>query len=241
MVPAPWAPGPGYIRGGEWGHLVATLQDSYQVRGGCCMENAPCRGTTWPLPLLCPHSPPCSPNQLASGFFSAHRAPHILSTEGLQGGLSWPHDYPLSPFIHVRVTVPYFLCCAFQNLQLFSWFTCDRLTTTWEPLEGGTVWASFTSGPQPGTWSNNRVTTARVKMGLAGVWAVCGLSIPLVFKPRKAAFWRCPCKLSANLCAPQKGRQPSCAAPGLRGAAGVTLACQLDFQGHHQNTSFAQK
>lgn len=105
--------------------------------------------------------------------------------------------------------MPYFLCCAFQNLQLFSWFTCDCLTTTWEPREGGTMWASFTSGPQPGTWSNNRglVTTARVKMGLAGAWAVCGLSIPLVFKPRKAAFWRCPCKLSANLCAPQKGRQ----------------------------------
>lgn len=84
----------------------------------------PSLATVLPKPIwffLCP----------PSSTHSQHRRP--------SGGPSWPHDYPLSPFIHVRVTVPYFLCCAFQNLQLFSWFTCDHLTTTWEPREGGTM------------------------------------------------------------------------------------------------------
>lgn len=102
------------------GSPVATLQDFYLVCGGCYMWDAPWPGTTRPLLLLCPHSPPRSPNQLASGSFSAHRAPRILSTEGLQRGLPWPHGHPLSLLTHVKVTVP----CLFPVLH----FSKSRIT-----------------------------------------------------------------------------------------------------------------
>lgn len=35
VVLAPWAPGLGYVRGGERGHLLAILQDSYLGCGAC--------------------------------------------------------------------------------------------------------------------------------------------------------------------------------------------------------------
>lgn len=152
MLPVPQACGPGYVWGAEGvespiGHIARLPSGVW--RSLPLEQNAlACYYMASPpsLPSLTTSPPKC----LASNSSSILQAPSMLRSTCTSSERPFLATlYHLLPLI---IIVPvYFLHCTYQNLDLFSFFTCDCFSSTCKPYKCETLLALVTSEHQSKT------------------------------------------------------------------------------------------